>query len=75
MDISARMRALGKPCPITQSSSSTGWFRESSTNLQNDAGTLAYPRAGKGESPPRAKAHHRNEEQHFISMRWSSSLR
>jgi hypothetical protein len=36
--------------------------------------TLAYPRAGRRRDPPQARAHHRNEEQHFISMRWSSSF-
>ena len=41
----------------------------------NDPGTLEYPRAGRGESSPRADTHHRTEEQHFISMRWFSSLR
>ena len=75
MDISARTRDSGEAWPYSKlfiDRMTPGIENTNSIPGQKDAKTLL--RAGRARAP-RAEAHHRNDKQHFISMRCSSSLR
>ena len=69
MDISARMRGLGSLVLLLKTHhrpDGSGNREPNSIPEQNDAGTLVYPRAGRGESFSR-------QPTHTIALRSSTS--